>query len=732
MKRSLPVIILISLLISPLYSQPINTLTNDIEIAYLYQNETDIDWPLIYYLGAENGCRIEMIGMLSGAKLDMQRRSDYDYPIERVNLFIPDTNRATFDSIMIRLFPAGPPDIIIAAPNIDFPGMIGWQNYLSKFPYDSSAVYNIAKYYQATSDSTGNPVYFNRIQYFNRRYPDLYRLAFSLFDNPYVPRQGEAYSRYRLTQCNLASLTASSQFLEGIEKLKLGRLIEKNVPNLYDRSAMAQNARNYMTYLQKAVSESGADRMESLLAALGIIKKIRNIYSTANYPAQSPLAVYLSQALNQVTAVIFAEADISHNGKAYFLETSEGRKLKFIPRVDNGGPYPVRSGRIVFRPSGWDTTIVVDTLEGEINPHNSLVREYAVDLNDIPINVPAESLVFIGQLFFRENPIEFAYHPDIPDESSLKVEFAPNFLVIRPFPTLQIDRLVDMGNLNLLIRKPVNYAGKVKAELLPPSGVKIGAINEEINLETGNRGVIFNLPMAVNSRVGTEKQKLIVNLKSGDKKLAADTAYIRLADFKIDENVKIALLPDSAGLLEDIFMMTGAYYRTISPHFLVTGDVDFYDIIIFGSGCPLPKESVGMASSKLKKFMEYGGTIIVFGQSDGRQYSLLPIALVPALRPVSETGYKVVEPDHPLFGQTFKINAHDFLAHIINRRPLQPVAISSGDKIIAADGDLSLVNVTKSGRGRFIYCGFPLPEMFGQLDDIAIKIFSNLINYAGQ
>jgi hypothetical protein len=732
MKYFLPVIIIIVLSASPLFSQPVKTLLTDIDIAYIYQNESDIDWPLIYYLGIENGCRIEMINLLSGASLELKSRRDIDYPISRTDIFIPDTNKTTFDSVMARLYPAGAPDIVVTASNISHPELIGWQNYLLRLPYDSLAVFNIMKYYRAADEADSNLVYLNRIQYVNRKYAEMYRLAFSLFESPFVPREGEPYSKYRLMKCNKTSLPTTSQFLDDIERLKLDRMIAKYVPNLYDRSAMEQSSRNYLIYLQKANIELDDERMESLLTALGIIKKIKNSYLTAGYPVTSPLYIYLSEAIRQVTAVIFSEAGVNQSGKAYFAETSEGRKLKFISRINNGGSYPVRSGRIIFKPGNLDTTIIVDTLESDIGPHNSLVREYAVDLENLAINSPAESLIFIGQVLVKENPIDFIYYPDIPDEPSLKVEFAPNFLVIRPFPKLQIDRLVDMGNLNLLIRKPVNFAAKVTAELIPPPGVKIGAIEEEIVLERGNRGIIFNLPMAINSHLGPDKEKLIVNLKSGNKQLAADTAYIRLADFKIDENAKIALLPDSAGIIEDILIMTGAYYRTISPRFLVTGDIDFYDIVIFGSGCSLQNELIGVANTKLKKFMEYGGTMIVFGQPDSRQYTLLPIPIGPALNRIPENAYKIINPADPLFSQTYKIDASAFLANIISRRSLRPANIFSGDKVIGVEGDVSLLTVTKLGRGKLIYCGFPLPEMFRELDTVAIKFFSNLINYAGQ
>ena len=732
MKYLLSVIIIIVLLASPLFSQPVNTLLTDIDIAYLYQNDSDIDWPLIYYLGIENGCRIEMINLLSGLSPELKNRRDIDYPISRIDLFIPDTNKSTFDSAMARLYPAGAPDIVIAASNISDPVMLGWQNYLLRLPYDSLAVFNISKYYRADDSADSNLVYLNRIQYVNRKYSEMYRLAFSLFDNPFVPREGESYSKYCLIKCNKASLPANSQFLDDIERLKLDRLIAKYIPNLYDRSAMEQSARNYLTYLNKADIELDNERMESLLTALGIIKKIKNGYVTSGYAVTSPLYIYLSEKIKQITAVIFCEAGVNHAGNAYFTETSEGRKLKFVSRINNGGSYPVRSGRIVFKPGSLDTTIIVDTLESEIGPHNSLIREYTIDLEHLTIYSPAESLLFIGQILLNENPIDFIYHPDIIDESSLKIEFVPNFLIIKPFPKLQIDRLVDMGNLNLLLRKPVNYTAKVKADLIPPPGIKIGAINEEIDLERGNRGLIFNLPMAVNSFLGMDKAKLIVNLKSGDKQLAADTAYIRLADFNIDENAKIALLPDSAGIIEDILIMTGAYYRTVSPHFLVTGDIDFYDIIIFGSGCSLQNELIGVANTKLKKFMDYGGTIILFGQSDRRQYTLLPVSISPILNRIPEKTYKVINSADPLFNQTYKIDASAFLANIKQRRSLQPVSIFSGDNVIAAEGDASLLAVSKLGRGKLIYCGFPLPEMFRELDIASIKFFSNLINYSGQ
>ncbi|MCX6827652.1 MAG: hypothetical protein NTV06_10380 [candidate division Zixibacteria bacterium] len=261
--------------------------------------------------------------------------------------------------------------------------------------------------------------------------------------------------------------------------------------------------------------------------------------------------------------------------------------------------------------------------------------------------------------------------------------------------------------------------------------MKLGAFNTNFQLSAGDQGMAVKVPLVISHEVGFEKQRLIANLIKGNKILASDTAYLKIADFDVKTSTKIALLPDSSGLLEDILVMTKANYRTISDRFLIDGDLDLYDLVILGTGCLKQYKSLEFSSEKLRKYMEFGGQVLVFGQPDNWRNDLLPVSIIPTQNRLAATDLELTEPKQAIFKTGYEIDVSALLQRINVNYFSYPAVIFPAEKIITGRDKVTLLSISKFGRGRFIYCGIPLLEMFGDLDTDAIKLFSNLINYSG-
>ncbi|MCX6827651.1 MAG: hypothetical protein NTV06_10375, partial [candidate division Zixibacteria bacterium] len=325
---------------------------------------------------------------------------------------------------------------------------------------DTSRIFNIGKYYRREIKTDSLTIYFNRKQYLDRYFEEIDRMAGSLFIRPDMAGQGDRYSTYTAVKINLQSGARQPEFLSGLDPLKLSRMIAKYVGGSYSRSLIDQNRDNYIQYLQKARRQTGNTRIESLMIALSMFQKMRHQYlSDKGASASSPFGKFLDRTIAQVTAVIFKEAGIKQKGETLIRDSSEGRKLKFISEIDNDGPNEITCGPLTFKPYWLDTAITIDVDRTTILPYNSFIKEYLVPVQPYQLETfQPESLLFSGRIEFKNNPFDFRYSLNTYEKSPLKIEFAPYFIVIKPFPKLQVDRLVEPAGITLLIRKPSSYA----------------------------------------------------------------------------------------------------------------------------------------------------------------------------------------------------------------------------------------------------------------------------------
>jgi hypothetical protein len=714
-------------------SSTINLLT-DIKVAYIYDRPEDVDWALLYYLGVDNGCHIDLVSVKSGPTYRTVTTEARDYNLTVRRFFITDSSSENMEKMATGLFSDFPPDIVIFGSEFKRPETKSFADYLLNLDFDSLGIEKIKKYYRQSSVADNNSIYIKSKQFIDNYYPAISEMARALSSHPLPTEAANVYTAYNLIKSNIITSVEAPTFLAGIERFKFDKIIGLEIKSTVRQTALKLNRKKYIEYLDKAIASGGRGRLESLLAARLELKKIRETYyyQVGKVDSTTPVGQYIERTMQSLSEAIFNEAGISHDGQAIIRDTPEGRRLKFKSEINNDGLLNIRSGQLSYRKHGADNNIIIDSGMIEIPPNNSLIREYNIPLDQSQLESMAPSdLVFTGEVIYGDVSIDFDYETSIYRSAGFSIELVPDFLIIEPFKELKGDRLVEQASMRALIRKPSDFSGKVNIKVTAPHGIVAGALKDDLVFNAGERVREISVPVVATRSMGNERRGIEVSVNHNGQTLASATAYALQIDFDLDTKKPTALLPDYAGILEDILMSAGANYKIVSDHYLKAGNFNLYNLIIFGTDCFKNYLSLDLTYDKMKTYLEYGGEILVFGQSDQWRDDLLPVSLVTASQAAVTDDIRILDLSHSVLG---KKNKPDLRKLVIDAGgyTLYPAVVFPGEKIIEGPGGTALLSITKIGKGHLIYCGIPLPELVSDLNPNAIKALSGLLNFSGE
>jgi len=728
-------ILLVLVLVAPVsMTATLDNLITDVKVLYLYENQSAIDWPLVYYLAGENHCRVDLatIDLAPSASCDRQTAPGRD--VTSVHCTVTDTSRISLESALLSLCGYRFPDIVIFAESYRGGPMRAFARHVQSGQTTINAALGIKKFYRRTDENSPSVIYVNGSLYFNRAGDEIDALATDLFAGPPLAEERERYTIYELINSATSGSATPTGFLAGIKRFKLEELIEQKIVSSYLRITMLDNARQYESYLQSAAKAVGGKRIEAMLFGLSELRQILNAFYTAKEP--DPGAVfksYLNQTVTDGISAVFTEAGVSHRGEIIFRESPEGTKLKFISTITNDGPLDLDFYGVTASLVHSNSILVVDSSESKIMPFSSLVREYTIAMPSQQLSeITPDSLIISGKIGYRNNTVSFLYQVGAHEQSPLAIRIIPEFLMGRPFAEDQIDRLVDAASINVVIDKPSNYTGEATIRFITPDGILIGAYEENLVMIAGDNAYEFSIPLVARKSTGNKRQKLGVEIILDGRVAASDFIYIGGNECAVNTKLKIALAPGTEGLVEDILMMTGANYRTLSDRYLEAGDLDFFDVIIFETGCFERYRSLGSVGNRLKRFMDYGGGIIVFGQPSDWRDDLLPVTITSTAERLAAKDVNIRTADHSVFKLTHRVNTSQMLQSIGQSYISYPALVFPSERIIERADKTALLSESRFGRGRFMYCGLPILQMIRQLDPEAAKFFANLVNFAGK
>lgn len=709
-------------------------LGNDIEVVYLFEEYGHIDWPLIYHLACEEHCRVKMVTVGQGAAFEIEKTKAYDDGINLFQISIPAVTWGRLDSVYQTVSPWRQADIVISSQDFLTEPMQAMERYWLSLPYSENSVFQIRKVYKRDLTGKNGSVHINNSYYLGKFTEEMRQLSRELLSESPALNNDAIYSTYRLIKTQLPGQSGKASLLAGIPRFRLTRLASELMPPGRGLSEIQTSAEEYKDYLNNADQCEGSEKLTAMFDAFEGLQDMRRDYlAYTNGREDSPLISYLDERIEELSEVLIDRAGISFTGKPVLRETPQGTRLKLTTELRNNGPLAVSIGNLMLYPYWTDDAVVIDLNFTEVLPFKKFMRDYTIDIEDAHLKtIVPESLLITGEVDYNGRKIEFGFYAGTKVISPLSVKFLPDFVLIEPFSNVEIDRMVTKLEVSAAITKPASDAATVRIKIDTPGGIMAGAIKDVVTIPKGSRSYQFDIPLVATKSLPIGRDKIIINIFQENKLVASDTCIAGVANQRISQKVKIAMVPDREGTLEDIFVMTDANYRTISDRYLETKNLNYYDVIVIGSGSSDYYRSLGHIDGKLKQYMESGGTVLVFGQNDSWDDDNLPVSINPTVKSLSASDLRVKNFDHKLFKYTYNINPNDILFEVNPSQSSYPASVFPGEEIISTSQGGVLLSETRFQKGRLIYCGIPVPEMISKLDREALKFFTNLINYSGK
>lgn len=710
-------------------SDPTRYALCDLRVLYLYDNPDKIDWPTLYYLNDQYGCRIDLATVGAGQFFAATEREIQGRQVYAHSLRVVAASSSRFDSVYARLWPDRRPDLIILG-ELDSTGLTArFAAVTTALKPKDGSLFNIVRVMRATGDPSTKAISVNAVELFLSNRERIEREAPQLIGDNYAATQPtQVLSRY---QYDGKSAGAVSDFVSGMRFLRIGKAIDSLVREGGIREALARKAGNFVSLLEIAQTQSGRPRLMSVVNAHQEIKSLREAAKVEPALAGvSEFVPYLDELVSRVEDLAVAETGVRWDGRIVLRDSPYGPKLKFVSSLVIAGPAEVMISEVTFKPYWDSTSVILDSVRQAIAPHQSYVREYLIDLDSRKLESgKADSLKFTVEMEAGGMPMMLTSTLPVRSAPRLTVDFDPPFHFVQPFAALDVDKVVSSMALNVVVSKPLAFAGKAKIDLETPNGVFAGAYRQEVTLEKGQGSETIRIPFSVSKLFELGVQNIVVSLSLDNRVVAADTGIIRIAGCHVPDKVSIGLLPDSSGSLEDILRMTDARWQAITDRTLEVGELGAYDVLLVGSGALRYFPSFRKVRARIEDFVKNGGTLVVMGQPEGWPSELLPVSLAPVRVELSGTAIAVVDGAHDLLKRPNAVLPSGLSVWFERPTTVTAAVVSPCRSILAGPKSEMLLSVSPVGRGNVVYCGLPLADMIGKLNIEAIHLLANILNY---
>ncbi len=712
---------------------PDNSFLNDIRVLYLYENPQHIDWPMVYHLALEEGCQVTILTASVGAAFEKNIGNIPEYNLQRLKLTLPQVTWAYLDSAYRSIADWRQPDIIIMSQDFQSEAMQALERYWLSLAYQESEIFQVRKFFKRDFSSQNGTIHVNQAYYVDRFDTVLSEMAARLIGDKYIPDRNALYTAYQLIKTHLPQESGKAGFLTGLDKFRLKNLSQITLGDSYTLGKFNALIERYKEQIDSVNRQSGREQLESMFSAMSTLEEMTRLNPSKPSAGDSTLNAYISERKNLLSPRTLSLTGIEYVGRPFIRRTPEGDRFKLIVDIRNNGPLSILSGSVKVRPYWEAGEIYVDERLIEVLPYKVLTREFPLDLpSDRLETLKPESLLVTGKFRYNDHVFEHTVYAGTKVVSPLTLTLLPDFLAIKPFPELQVDKIVTPISISAVINKPASRAARIRIKVETPPGIMVGAFEENVSLPEGMTSYQFNLPLVATKSLPVGRDYIIVRLFDDDKVLAADTCLAGVVDFQISNKVKIALIPGRDPALEDFLTMAQVEYKVLSDRFLQTRDINYYDVLVIGSGAFTAYPSLARMDHKLKKFMERGGTILVFGQDENWPVEEFPVSIDGARKGIKAAEIEIKSPQHPLFAQTHKLDLTRLKSDVDAEFPSFPAVVFPGKEIISSTTGGILLAEALFEKGRLLYCGLPLSDMMRHIDREAFRFLANLINYSGK
>ncbi len=711
---------------------------SDVRVLYLFDEPESVDWPTLYYLNEESGCRIDLVTVVASTGF---RQVTSEIPGRGIYLhqyFLDTKNGSLVDSMLALQFGERRPDVVILGRNkFEEEPLRSVVKGIQDLPADPASAFNIQKIYRLFSSDNPSatvpgPVTINRREMFNR-YRDRIQLEVPQLYHWFRVDQLEDVHlmRYETVLGTVALTGPDPDFLSGIESIRLLPVFDSIFVEGALKNSFVNRARNFLSFFNLSKNSVGTARVDHLVAGYKELitledqSRAEGLLSGIN-----DFQPYLTRLVERARRAVFHEIGMNWDGEIILRDSPHGPKLKFRASLSVNGPKPIEMSFIRFHPY-WDTSaVVLDDVSRKITSHQSFVREYPVEIdrNHLEAKMP-ESLTFSAEIVYGSMPLTVTSAVPIWEAPDLSISFEPGFFFVEPRARVEVDHVVSAMNWKAVISKPLYYHGEATLNLETPRGVFAGAYRQTWQLEKGRATETIRIPFSVSNlfELGIHSQS--ISLSVDGRVVAADTGKMRIASCQLGDTISIGLMPDTTGLLEDILRMAGASYWPLTDRTLQTGDLDAYNVIVIGAGALRDYPSFRQVKGRLENYLRYGGSLVIMGQPRNWPEGVLPVSFVPTQESVGSRQLLNRLNGAKVLSNPYNISEGNLLGWLGASHNLSGAVVSPAEKVYVTPSGATLLSVSRLGEGQIIFCGLPLVEMISDLNIEAIHLLANILNY---
>ena len=706
---------------------------SDLQVLYVYEDDAEIDWPTIYYLNENFGCRVDLLKLIERTEFELTTTSIDKKQIYNHVASLAGVDDAELHKLTESLFHSRLPDIVIFDELSRNRLYTAFKNQINTMVPSADNIFNIMKIFSRYSDNDKvaktSQVILNSNELYNR-YKD--RIEYEVpFLFPNFNRYEKNYShltKFSLLKNYISARSSAENFTSGFSSFRFISIVDSLFQDGPMKKTILKQASKFSSYLQASEISQGKRKVDFVVDGYRELLYIRQHKKAfEQYPQYKS---YISELFKRAENAALDLVGINWHGNISLRDTPHGPALKFKASISVDGPKEVTINNFKFHPYYDSSAVVLGNVPITISPHQSYMKEFLIDIDRSYLDGKiTDSLQFSVEIDYGKIPLLFTNSLPIWEAPDLHIKLEPDFYFVKPFPKVDVDKIVSSLNLKLIITKPYNYSGLATIDFKTPRGMFAGAYVKEIQLDKSSLTETITIPFTISNLFELGTQFETVQLLVNNQVVAADTGKIRIASCQIPESRTVGFLPDESGLLEDILTMTDASYRPLTDRTLVKGDLDAYDVIIIGSNSFKRYPSFTMLKDRFEQYVRQGGSLVILPQGEDWPSSAIPLSFSPTVEVVDKDGITNRINEANILSNPYAISDKNLLSRFSKKQVVQSAVITPAERVFVTNSGASLLSVSRIGEGQIIFCGFPLLEMVSNLDIEAIHLFANLLNY---
>jgi hypothetical protein len=268
-------------------SNPVKYSLCDVRVLYVYDDARFIEWPVIYYLNDEFGCRVDLVTARERARPNKTTLELDHKQLNSHHLFLPKGDSAAAALLVGELFRDRLPDLVIFGDGGNDPVLNTIKDGIVGHAETEPRLFNISKIYRRYDDnrdrsSSKGFVVLNGRELF-KRYRDRMALEIpEMFPGFEIDNyRSRRIIRFRIIKDNIGTGQTEDNFLTGINSLRLTTLIDSLIPGGPMKITLRRQAKKFVSYFNASHISVGQRKVGSPRAGDRRHARVPGVFETS-------------------------------------------------------------------------------------------------------------------------------------------------------------------------------------------------------------------------------------------------------------------------------------------------------------------------------------------------------------------------------------------------------------------------------------------------------------------